>query len=138
MGLTLITPPMVEPVSLAELKEFLRLDGSDTSQDSTIQSLALAARMHSEAYTKKRFITQSWRLLMDFFPGYIDLKLAGSRVSSPFVSGSNALLVGIRYALLLPYPPVQAVTDFIYQDANGSVTSMVAGTDYIQDLQANP
>lgn len=127
MALQLLNPPLLEPVPLVELKEFMRIDPSDTSQDTTITELALDARAFCETFTARRFVQQTWRLLMDFFPGYVDLKLAGSKVSSPFVSGSNAVLVGIRYAILLPYPPAQALVDFIYQNANGEVTSMITG-----------
>src|SRR6185312_1480058 len=119
MSLINTVPPLVEPVSLAELKDFLRVDSSDESNDAVIVGLALAARQWAEVYTQRRFCTQTWQLGMDFFPGYIDLKLAGQKVSSPFVSGSNAVLVGIRYAIVLPYPPVQSIAQFIYQNANG-------------------
>lgn len=138
MALVLTAPPIVEPVSLAEIKDFLRIDASDTSNDAVISALALSARTWCEVYCQRRFVQQTWKLLMDFFPGYIDLKLAGQKVSSPFVSGSNAVLVGIRYAIVLPYPPVQSISLFRYQNANGQVTQMTAGTDYIQDLDSQP
>lgn len=127
MALVCIAPPLVEPVTLAELKQFCRLDSGDNSQDSTINMLALDARAFCESFTARRFVQQTWRLLMDFFPGYIDLKLAGQKVSSPFVSGSNAVLVGIRYAIMLPYPPVQQLNAFVYLNANGLTTSMIVG-----------
>jgi Phage gp6-like head-tail connector protein len=138
MALVLLSPPPVEPVTLSELKEFLRVDPADTSQDNLISSLGVSAREWAENYTQRKIVQQSWALFQDFFPGYIDLKLAGTRVSSPFVSGSNAVLVGIRYALVLPNPPVQLVTKFNYQNANGQVASMSAGTDYIVDVLSNP
>lgn len=138
MALIPLTPPSVEPVTLAELKEFCRVDLDDTSQDNVLATLGMAARSWAEVFTQRRFVKQTWRLLMDFFPGYIDTKLAGQRVASPFVSGSNAVLVGIRYAIALPSPPVQSIEAFQYQDANGNVTPMVAGTDYEKDLQSNP
>lgn len=137
MGLNLLSPPIVEPVSLAELKEFLRIDQDDNSQDSTIAALAVAARAWAETFTGKRFVQQTWRLYMDFFPGYIDLKLAGAKVSSPFVSGSNAVLVGIRYAIALPYPPVTQLVAFNYQNANGQTTSMILGSEAIASV-SNP
>jgi hypothetical protein len=127
MALQLLSPPLLEPVPLPELKEFLRVDPGDSSQDTTITELALDARVFCETFTQRRFVQQTWRLLMDFFPGYIDMKLAGAKVSSPFVSGSNAVLVGIRYAIMLPYPPAQALVNFNYQNANGQVTSMITG-----------
>ena len=105
----------------------LRIDPSETSQDGVIGSLNAAATTWCETVTQRRFVQQTWRLLMDFFPGYIDLKLAGAKVSSPFVSGSNAVLVGIRYAIVLPYPPVQSINAFVYQNANGQTTSMIVG-----------
>lgn len=127
MALVLITPPAVEPVSLYELKEFLKVDPTDSSQDNVLTTLAMAARSWCEVFTARRFVKQTWALYMDFFPGYIDLKIAGAKVSSPFVSGSNAVLVGIRYAIVLPYPPVRQIESFIYQNANGQVTSMIVG-----------
>lgn len=127
MALVCLNPPLVEPVSLPELKEFCRIDSGDTTQDTTIDTLALDARAFCESFTARRFVQQTWRLLMDFFPGYIDLKLAGTKVSSPFVSGSNAVLVGIRYAIVLPYPPVRNLVAFNYLNANGLTTSMIIG-----------
>ncbi len=127
MALILISPPAVEPVSLSELKEFLKVDPDDTSQDNVLATLGMAARSWCEVFTARRFVQQTWRLYMDFFPGYIDMKIAGAKVSSPFVSGSNAILVGIRYAIQLPYPPVSSIAAFLYQNANGQVTSMILG-----------
>jgi hypothetical protein len=127
VGLLTIAPPLYEPVSLTELKDMLRLSPGDTSQDSVLNSLNTAARGWCEVLTQRRFVQQTIRLLMDFFPGYIDMKLVGQKVSSPFVSGSNAVLVGIRYAIVPPCPPVQSLQAFLYQNANGTVTSMIQG-----------
>jgi Phage gp6-like head-tail connector protein len=135
--LTLISPAQ-EPVSLAQMKVYLRLDAGDTSDDVLISSLISAAREWCEAFCERAFIFQVKRLLMDFFPGYVDFKMAGQRVSSPFVSGSNAVLVGIRYAVALPWPLVREVVDFIYQDQNGDPQTMIAGTDFVQDLDSQP
>lgn len=134
MALINVVPPAVEPVSLAELKEFLRVDSGDTSNDAVISSLAIAARSWAEVYTQRRFITQTWQLSMDFFPGYIDTKLAGQKVSAPFVAGPNAILVGIRYAMVLPFPPIQTIETFTYQNANGQVTSMSTGPSTIASV----
>jgi hypothetical protein len=53
--------------------------------------------------------------------------MIGQKISSPFVSGANAVLVGIRYAFELPYPPVQSLNTFSYLNANGQTTSMITG-----------
>lgn len=141
MAINLLIPPAVEPVSLAELKEYLRVDAGDTSQDSVLTALEMGGRAWVEEYLGRRLVKQTLRLLIDFFPGYIDMKLAGSKISSPFVSGSNAVLVGIRYAVLLPYSPVLELVAFIYQNANGQVTSMITGPAAIasvSNLNAQP
>jgi uncharacterized phiE125 gp8 family phage protein len=63
MSLTQITPPAAEPVSLAELKAFLKVDGTD--EDALIGSVATAARAHLETLTAKAFVTQGWRIRRD-------------------------------------------------------------------------
>jgi hypothetical protein len=144
MALICTSPPLIEPVSLCELKDMLRLDQGDSSQDDVLTTLNVAARSWCETITQRRFVEQSWTLMMDFFPGYIDMKLNGQKVSSPFVSGSNAVLVGIRYAMALPYPPVREVVEFTYQDANGTTTDMFNGSQdpndwsFVQDVNSQP
>ncbi len=136
MALIVINPPAVEPVSLAELKEFLRVDTGDTSQDNVIATLGMAARGWAETYTRRRFVQQTWRVLMDFFPGYY-ARVLGQPGSSAVLSGP-ALLAGIRFAIVLDYPPVQSIVQFQYQNANGVVTMLNPATDYVEDLQSNP
>jgi len=139
VALLTLTPPASEPVSLAQMKNFARVDFSD--DDELFPILITAAREWCEVYCQRRFILRTMRLLMDFFPGYVDFKLAGQKVSSPFVSGSNAVLAGIRYAIALPYPRVRWVVDFQYQDQNGDVQDMTIGVgtgNYQEDLSSQP
>lgn len=135
--LTLVQPAQ-EPVALEDAQNYLRLDPGFTSDNALISSLITAAREWCEAYCERAFVFQTKRLLMDYFPGYIDFKLAGQRVSSPFVSGSNAVLVGIRYAIALPWPQVRQIVTFQYQDENGNVQTLTPGIDCIQDLDSQP
>ena len=69
----LLTAPVVEPLSLAEAKSWLRVDGAD--EDALIQSLITSARLGVEAATKRLLITQQWRLLMDAWPSDLLLPL---------------------------------------------------------------
>ncbi len=62
----LIGPPAAEPVSLTEMKAWLREDASD--EDDLIQALIVSARMTLEASTRRFFVTQSWRLILDDWP----------------------------------------------------------------------
>ena len=136
MALLTIGQPGQEPVSVAQLKSYARIDAVDDS--AMLLAFITAAREWAEAFCERAFVFQTKRLLMDFFPGYVDFKLAGQRVSSPFVSGSNAVLVGIRYAIALPWPQVRQLVAFQYQDANGAVQPMTAGTNFTADLDSQP
>lgn len=139
MALVTLTGPAAEPVTLAEVKAFLEVDAGDTAQDSTISMLALAARQWAEAFTRRRFITQQIGLYMDFFPGYIGGRIAGQLISQSYLAGSNPVLIGLRYALLLPYPPVQSINSFGYLDpSSGSLIALTAGVDYQADLDSEP
>jgi uncharacterized phiE125 gp8 family phage protein len=63
----LLSGPAIEPVSLAEAKSWLRLDGSE--EDGLLTSLIASARRTLEAYTRRCFVTQYWRLFRDAWPG---------------------------------------------------------------------
>jgi hypothetical protein len=139
VALLTLVPPASEPVAFADVKQFARVDHS--LDDVLWASFIASARNWCEVYCQRRFVLQTMRLLMDYFPGYIDYKMAGQKVSSPFVSGANAVLVGIRYGIQLPYPRVRAVLNFQYQDANGGVQQMTVGGDsgqYAKDLSSQP
>ncbi len=56
MSSILLTPPAVEPVTLAEAKAYLRVEHGD--DDDVIAALIAAARSHVEAQTRRVLITQ--------------------------------------------------------------------------------
>lgn len=62
----LLTAPAVEPVALAEMKAFLRVETGD--DDEVIAALIAGSRIHVEAQTRRALITQSWRLSRDNWP----------------------------------------------------------------------
>jgi uncharacterized phiE125 gp8 family phage protein len=65
-GLTLVTPPACEPVTVAELREWCRVDGA--AHDAVLAGLAAAARDLVEKLTGRALVTQTWRLSLDGFP----------------------------------------------------------------------
>lgn len=106
MGLTLITPPAVEPVSLAEMKKHLGVDHSD--DDDYIGMLIAAARSTidgREGWLGRTLITQTWDYILDTFPSA---------------------------EIYLPLLPVQQVENVAYVDSNGDTQSVAAG-DYMLD-----
>jgi len=76
MPLTPINPPAQEPITLAEMKAWLRLDGVD--EDGLINALITSARLSVETITSQALITQSWRMVLDQWPvaPLIELTLA--------------------------------------------------------------
>lgn len=63
----LLDGPVLEPVSLAEAKAWLKVDGSD--EDDLIRALTVAARLSVEAEIGEVLIGQTWRLIGDVWPG---------------------------------------------------------------------
>jgi uncharacterized phiE125 gp8 family phage protein len=62
----LLTPPAIEPLTLADAKAHLRVEHND--EDALIGALIKAARVHVEAATRRALITQRWRLVRDVWP----------------------------------------------------------------------
>ncbi|MGJ0511140.1 head-tail connector protein [Methylocystis sp.] len=100
----LIGAPAIEPVSLADAKSWLREDGVE--EDELIQALIVAARMTLEAYTRRFFVTQSWRLVFDCWPTSV---------------ASNA-------TLSIPFAPFQSVTAIRVHDASDAPQTLNAAT----------
>lgn len=76
MAAILTTPPLVEPVTLAEAKAHLRITHSD--EDALLGALIASARRVAEARTGLCFIAQGWTVFRDGWPedGVIDIPLA--------------------------------------------------------------
>ncbi len=67
-----ITAPASEPVTLAELKSYLYIDHSD--DDDLLNRMLQAAREAAEQFTRRSFITQTWKLTYDDnVPFHLDL-----------------------------------------------------------------
>lgn len=66
MTLILVAPPASEPVSRANAKAFLKVEHDD--EDTLIDTLIAAARLHVEAATRRVLVAQGWRLVLDGWP----------------------------------------------------------------------
>ncbi|MGX1787237.1 head-tail connector protein [Bosea sp. NPDC055332] len=74
-----LTPPAIEPVSLSEAKDFLRIIADD--EDELLGTLITAARLMIEAASGRLLIEQGWRIVLDAWPqsGEIRLPLSPMR-----------------------------------------------------------
>lgn len=66
MKLELVTAPIVEPVSLDDMKDHLKVEVVD--DDDLITDLIVSARQKAEEITSRAFITETWKLHLDCFP----------------------------------------------------------------------
>lgn len=66
MTASLITPPAIEPISLAEAKAHLRVDSS--AEDALIAATVSVARLYVEQATRRALIAQAWRIYRDAWP----------------------------------------------------------------------
>jgi uncharacterized phiE125 gp8 family phage protein len=96
------TPPAIEPVTLAEMKNHLKISSSVTTDDSLISSLIKAAREWCEGFQNRAYIEQSITLKMDAFYD----------------------------VLQLPRSPLISVTSVKYLDVNNAEQTLTEGTDF--------
>lgn len=64
----LITAPAENPVSLAELKAWLKI--SNNAQDAILTAIIVAVTKSAELYTKREFINKEFRTFRDYFGDY--------------------------------------------------------------------
>src|SRR4051794_4197557 len=121
MRLVQITPPSVEPVTLAEAKLHCKVDFTD--DDALITSLIAAARMVCETRLRQALVTQTWVLYLDSFPsagGYYNRairevwpSLGGMPSGIGFYPGLVPNSTGV---IDIPLPPLQSIVSVQYYD----------------------
>lgn len=92
--------PSVEPVTLSDLKDHVRVDFDD--EDGLLEGLIVSARRHVERHLGRSLITRTLELRLERFPSD---------------------------RLQLPSPPFQSLTSIAYTDAEGAGVTMDAA-DY--------
>ena len=133
MRLVQITPPAIEPVTLAEAKQHARIEFAD--DDALVSLLITAARRYCETAIRAAFITQTWTLMLDSFPsagGYYNRaireiwpSLGGLPSGLGFYPGLIPNSTGV---IDIPLPPLQSVTSVNYYDFNGLLQTVPALT----------
>lgn len=109
MALKLITPPITEPITLAEVKGFLRVD--DATEDGFISSIIAASREYCEGFQNRAYNTQTWELWLDAWP--------------------------CKSCIQMPRPPLQAVTSIKCYGTDNAEYTMAPG-DYFVDSKSEP
>lgn len=122
----LITPPALEPVTLAEVKTHLRLP-ADATEDTYLNSLITSARQYCEQETRRAFINQTWELSLDGWGGSgKDEWWDGVR------EGSIDLFTGSADVIELPLLPIVSITSLTtYNEADEP--TLVNASTYLLD-----
>ncbi|WP_114010189.1 head-tail connector protein [Cohaesibacter intestini] len=93
MSATLLTPPQIEPVSLSDIKAYLKIDHSE--EDDLLRAFLTSARIHLEQLIGQHLITQTWRVILDCpFERVMSLPVAplGAILSAAFLSSDGVLV----------------------------------------------
>ena len=110
-GMHIVTQPAVEPITLAEAKQHLRVDVTD--DDALITILIIGAREACENFIHGKLITQTWEVELDAWP----------TDQSP---------------VLIPIEPLISVQSVKWADDLNTVTTMTVATDYLVDTDSEP
>jgi len=129
MGLKLITEPAAEPITLAEAKSHLRITEAD--EDALIETWIKAAREYCEGYQNRAYITQTWELALDRFPGEGLRPYSLSQILITDSVGTSERIIRV------PLPPLQSVTSIKYYDTEGTEKEF-SSDDYEVDTYNQP
>lgn len=130
MALMLVTSPAREPMTLAEAKDHLRVDGAD--DDALISELISAARRQAEESTRRALITQTWRLFLDRW-------LMKSSIARDWREGvtEGADIRADPGSVEIPRPPLQQVASVKTYDESDAATTWAA-SNYFVDTASQP
>jgi len=104
--LKIVTPPAIEPVSLAEIESYLRLDiSTDSAENAFRTGLIVTAREYCEGYQRRVYITQTLEMTLDKFPSGVINVPRGNLQSIVSIKWKDSL--GIEH-------PLTVETDYIY------------------------
>jgi uncharacterized phiE125 gp8 family phage protein len=141
-----LTPPDLEPVSLAEAKDFMRILTDE--EDELLGTLITAARLMIEAASGRLLIEQSWRIVLDAWPRGGEIRLPLSPVRSILaarirLAGGEAVSVPADALALVPGsdPPAIALTGPLPAPARldgGIEIDCLAGFGATRDLVPAP
>jgi hypothetical protein len=126
MNSALKTAPAVDPISLAEAKEYLRVDLNE--DDALITAMITAVTKKVESIIGRKLITQEWETYLDRWPlGRKNMWFDGTREMA------ISELVSEKKYIELPFGPMQA-TDFKLETFdNDDVAYEMPSTDYVLD-----
>jgi len=108
---TLHTAPGTTAIALNDFKDHLRIERTDTNEDTYLATVIAAAQEYVEDVTTRRLITQTWYVYFDVWPE--------------------------ENSLELPFGQLQSVTSLKYTDSDDTENT-VSTDDYYVDTTTDP
>lgn len=131
-GSRITTNPESEPVSLMEMKRYLRID--DNSDDIVLSDQIMEARRFIEDQIGLAFISQSWRLALDQWPAGGEAWWDGVReMSITELYRSNVL-----QSVTLPRWPLVSITSVTTYDEDSNATAITVANVFDIDTYRTP
>lgn len=118
MVLTLVSESTTEPVTVAELKTYLRMESTDsTAEDVLLGSYITVARKQAEHLTRRALTVKTWQLRFDDF-------------------------INSTQVIELPKPPLSTVSTNVsityIQDTTAGTSTTIGSTVYTVDANSEP
>ena len=124
-GLIVSTAPTIEPVTLQEVKEYLRVD--DSTDERVVRPFIETARRFCEEHTGRALMTQTLKLHLDAFESANDPLWEGIR-TGPYLNYYKNYIV-------LPRAPVVSVTHIKTYDDSDTATVLAASNYYVDTVR---
>lgn len=124
-GLEIVTAPTSEPVTVADMREHLRVGEEVTT--GYLQDLIAEARQHIEDMTNLAMITQSWKVVLDRWPSSSESWWDGVR------DGAISSLQGTMDTIELPRYPLSSITSVTVYDEDGNSTAVTVASTFDVD-----
>lgn len=135
LNISLITPPAIEPLTLAQAQTQCRIDPGSTYENPLLTLYISAARQLTEKITRRAFFNQVWQRTLDTFPLATSLDYAATPADKWNLPVYGAM--ENRLVIDLPLGPVLAVNSITYTDYHGDVLTLPPSA-YNADLTGVP
>lgn len=130
-----VLDPIAEPVSLVDMKNYLRVDIDDDND--LISGLISAARERAEDLTARCLIRQQWVFSLDRFPTWWGYESGSSYFFEHHHPRHHSMFRSDNISIILPRGPVLSVDSITYKDISGTVQTLDP-TFYNVDLISQP
>jgi len=124
-GLQITTAPTVEPLTLQEVKEYLRVE--DSTDERVIRPFVETVRRLAEEHLGRALMTQTLSLFVDAYDELADPLWEGMR--------TGAYLNYYKNYINLPRTPVTSVTSVSTFDDSDTETTMASSKYYVDNVR---